>query len=150
MSGEPAEHTRFHDYSHSLSLVSDTDEVTLITDVLADPDRTMAEAAVLGHLDRRAAALGDGQAFQIWSQQLAGVLQGRVLLEQRLREWSLIRDIDSGRAWNSADLVEASAWLQRHVAEHTASQEALTVLADQGRTRRIRNAANVRLGRGLS
>ena len=147
VSSEPAEHTRFRDYAHALSHVSDTDESALIAEVLADSDCTMAEAAILGHLDRRAAALGQGEAFQTWTRSLAEVLRGRGLPEQRLREWSLINDIDSRRPWNSADLVEASDRLQRHVADHTASQEALTVLTDRGRTKRIRNAANARLNR---
>ena len=150
MSSEPAEHTRFHDYLRTLSQVSDADENTIIADVLTDPDHTMADAAILGHLDRRAATLDDGEAFNTWSQQLAGVLHGRVLPEQRLREWSLIKDIDSGRTRNTADLVEASDWLQRHLAEHTASQQALAVLADQGRTRRIRNSARARLERRIT
>lgn len=150
MSSEPAEHTRFHDYVHALARVSDNDESMLLADVLADPDHAMAEAAILGHLDRRAAALGDGEAFNTWSQQLAVVLHGRVLPERRLREWSLIKDIDSEQAWNTADLVEASDWLQRHVVERTASQQALTILAGQGRSRRIRNAAHARLKQRLS
>lgn len=150
MSSEPAEHTRFRDYVRALSVVPDTDETTLIADILADPDHTMAEAAILGHLDRRASALGDGEMFQAWAQHLAEVLHERMLPARRLREWSLIADVESGRAWDSTDLVEASDWLQRHVANHSVSPEALTVLTAQGRTRRIRNAARARRGRRLS
>ncbi|MGH2874709.1 MAG: hypothetical protein ACRDRL_13880 [Sciscionella sp.] len=70
MSSEPAEHIRFRDYVHALGQVSDADECRLIADVLCDPDKTMADAAIVGHLDRRAAALGDGKEFTVWSQQL--------------------------------------------------------------------------------
>src|SRR5436305_9306081 len=106
----------------------------------------MADSAVIGHLDRRAAALGGGKSFSAWSQQIARVLHGRELPERRLREWSLLKEIDSGRHWNTADLIEASHWLQHRLAEHTGSQQALTALADQGRTSRIRNTARSRLG----
>jgi hypothetical protein len=145
VSSEPAEHIRFHHYVHALSQVSDSDEKTLIAEVLTDPDHAMADAVILGHLDRRAAALGGGPAFTSWSQQLAPILRGRVLPERRLREWLLIKDIDSGRAWNAADLFQASDWLQRNLVERTASQQALTILAREGRTRRIRNAARSRM-----
>jgi len=142
---EPAEHGRFRDYMHALSHVSDAEERSLICAVLADPDRVMADSVIIAHLDRRAAALGDGDAFTSWSVQLAGILHARVLPERRLREWSLVKDIACGRSWNVADLVEASDWVQRHLAEHTGSRPALTLLAAQGRTRRIRNTAHARL-----
>jgi hypothetical protein len=148
VSSEPAGHIRFRDYVCALAQVSEADECTLIAEVLRDPDHTMADAAIIGHLDRRAAALGDDTAFTNWSRQLTGVLHGRVLPYRRLREWSLLKDIDSGRHWKIVDLVEASDWLQRRIAEHTGSPgPALTVLADQGRTKRIRNMAHARLDR---
>jgi hypothetical protein len=146
VSSEPAEHTRFRDYARALAQVSEADECTLIAEVLRDPDHTMADAAIIGHLDRRAATLSDNTAFTDWFRQLIGVLHGRVLPERRLREWSLLKDIDSGRHWKIVDLIEASDWLQRRIAEHTGSPQALTVLADQGGTKRVRNMAHARLG----
>jgi hypothetical protein len=144
---EPAEHSRFHGYVHALSQVSDADECDVLVEVLSDPDRAMADSAVIGHLDRRAAALDRGESFTAWSRRIAGVLRGRELPERRLHEWTLLKDIDSADPWSTADLIEASDWLQRRIAEHTGSQQALTVLADQGRTSRIRDTAHTRLGR---
>jgi hypothetical protein len=147
VSTEPAEHVRFRNYVDTLAHVSDADECEVLAHVLSDPDRVMADSAVIGHLDRRAATLEGGASFSAWSQQIARVLRGRELPERRLREWSLLKEIDSGRPWSIADLIAASDWLQRRLAEHTGSERALTALAEQGRTRRIKNTARSRLGR---
>jgi hypothetical protein len=147
VSTEPAEHARYRGYLHALSQVSDADEPALLAEVLADPDRTVAEAAVIGHLDRRAAALDHGESFTAWSRRIAGVLHTRALPERRLQEWTLLKSIDAAHPWSTTDLIEASDWLQHRIAEHTASRQALTVLADQGRTKRIRNTAQASLGR---
>ncbi len=146
MSTEPAEHARFHGYVRAFAHVPDVDECAVLAHVLGDPDRAMADSAVIGHLDRRAAALCDDASFIAWSQRIARVLDGHQLPERRLREWSLLNEIDSGRPWNTADLIEASDWLQRRLAEHTESQQALTTLANHGRTNRTRNTARTRLG----
>lgn len=44
----------------------DPDEVDLVSRVLTDPDRTMAQSAVLRHLDRRAASLCLGPSYEGW------------------------------------------------------------------------------------
>ncbi|WP_331749188.1 hypothetical protein OG520_43250 (plasmid) [Streptomyces sp. NBC_00984] len=57
----PDEHVRFAAYLDKLD-VADPDEADLVGSVLTDPDQTMAQSAVLRHLDRRAAALFPGPA----------------------------------------------------------------------------------------
>lgn len=147
MTPEPAEHTRYRGYLEALSQAGGPDECSVISAVLGDPDQVMADSAILRHLDLRAAQMGSGAAFTAWSRQVATAIHGREPLERRLREWSLFADIDAGRPWSTADLGEASNWLQLRTAEHAGSHRALTVLAGQGRTRRIRNAARARLDR---
>ncbi len=93
MTPEPAEHTRFHGYVHALSQVSDADECDLLAVILDDPDRAMADSAVIGHLDHRGAPLGAGETFADWSLQIARVLA--VLAEQR--RTSRIRNTDCSR-----------------------------------------------------
>lgn len=61
-------------------------------------------------------------------------------LERRLREWTLFRAITLGLPWQQDALVESSDWLQRKVAA-ALNADALALLAEHGRTRRIRNAA---------
>jgi hypothetical protein len=74
--------------------------------------------------------------------QVSPIAWGSVFTSRR----QLLKNIDAASPWSTADLIEASDWLQRRIAEHTASQQALTVLAGQGRTKRIRNTAHARLG----
>ena len=146
---DPAEHVRFHGYIRALSEVPDSSEHGLLMQILEDPDRAMAESVVIGHLDRRALALNnDDVAFTAWCHRIADALRGHELAERRLREWMLLHEIDSGRPWDTADLVQASDWLQRRLAELAEladSEQALTTLAIHGRTSRIRNAARSRL-----
>ncbi|SDP44010.1 hypothetical protein [Actinacidiphila guanduensis] len=60
----PGEHVRFAAYLDELQQVSDADEVDLVSRVLTDPNRTMAQSALLRHLDRRAASLYPGPAYE--------------------------------------------------------------------------------------
>lgn len=136
---EPDEHIRFAAYLDELRQVGDGDEADLVIRVLGDPDRTMARSAVLRHLDRRSAALLLGSAYEGWARDIAPLLIGHPLLTARLREWSLLRAITLKRAWHPADLLASSNWLQLKAAESSA--EAAEILAEGGRTRRIRNSA---------
>jgi hypothetical protein len=66
------------------------------------------------------------------------------LLARRLQEWSLFRAIMLGQPWHPATLLESSDWLQRKVAG-TSSAEALELLAQNGRIKRIRSTARTSL-----
>jgi hypothetical protein len=132
---EPAEHARFHADVHALSQVSDDDERGPLAVVLADPDRAAADSALLGHLDRRAAVLGQGRRS---ATDPGGSPKSSkdMLCPNAACKWSPLKEIDFGQSWSTADLVAASDWLQRRLVEHTGSQEALTILAENGRTSR--------------
>lgn len=81
----PDEHVRFAAYLDELEQVTDADEVDLVSRVLTDPDRTMAQSAVLRHLDRRAAGLSPGPAYEGWVQAMTRATIDRPLLAQRAR-----------------------------------------------------------------
>ncbi|WP_316765872.1 hypothetical protein [Streptomyces sasae] len=138
------EHARFAAYLDKLAHVADPDEVDLVSRVLADPDQTMAESAVLRHLDRRAADLYPGPAFEGWAQAMTQVTIDHPFLAQRLREWSLFRAITLKLPWQPDDLLASSNWLQLMTAAET-NIEAVEVLAEAGRTKRIRNTARTGL-----
>ncbi|MET8406319.1 hypothetical protein [Streptomyces sp900116325] len=140
---EPAEHVRFAAYLSELAQVTNAEETSLITKGLGDPDRTMAQSAVLRHLDRRATDLHLDPAFEPWTRAMAQVTADYPLLVRRLQEWAPSA-ISLGRPWNPAALLESSDWLQRKTAA-TASTEALRLLAQGGRTKRIRNTARTTL-----
>jgi hypothetical protein len=142
---EPAEHLRFAAYLNELAQATDTDEIALVHSVLTDPDQTMAQAAVLRHLDRRAADLHPGPAFQPWAEAMSRAAQGHPLLARRLREWTLLRALQVGQPWHHQALLTSSDWLQRHAATTTSNIEALQLLAERGRTKRIRTTAEASL-----
>ncbi|MFJ8049129.1 hypothetical protein [Streptomyces luteogriseus] len=143
---EPAEHARFAAYLVELEQVADADESALVGEVLADPDPVMARAAVVRHLDRRAARLWREPGWEEWAEVMARVVIGHPFLVRRLREWSLFRAIALRLPWHRDDLLASSDWLQLKAAAGT-DPEALRVLAESGRTKRIRNAARTGLGR---
>ncbi|MEV6951121.1 hypothetical protein [Streptomyces sp. NPDC051183] len=144
---EPAEHLRYADYLRALEAVAEADEVALLAAVLRDPDEGMAESAVSFHLDGRAADLLALPGFPAWAGTMAEVIADRGFLTRRLREWTLLRTLALGEPWAAEELTGASDWFQRMVAttQIVSSPEALGLLAERGRTRRVRNAAERQL-----
>ncbi|MFE7333108.1 hypothetical protein ACFU8W_51755 [Streptomyces sp. NPDC057565] len=141
---EPAEHQRFAHYLSELEQVTDADEVGLVREVLADPDRTMAQSAVLRHIDRRATGLLADPAYERWTETMAQAVAGHPFLTGRLLEWSLFQAVTQGGAWHPDTLLASSDWLQLKTAA-TAHTDALKILAEHGRTKRIRNTAKANL-----
>ncbi|MFE5678219.1 hypothetical protein ACFQ7B_31965 [Streptomyces erythrochromogenes] len=147
----PSEHWRYARHLESLAAVPGGNaeaEAEVVTAVLGDPDRVMAEAAVVTHLDRRAVGLLADDGFTVWARAMSGVLAGRPFPERRLREWSLLKAVTRGEPWSAAELTGASDWCQRTAVRLLGSYEALELLAADARTRRVRNAAADRLRRG--
>lgn len=141
---EPNEHVRFAAYLDELRQVADADEVDLVRGILTDPDPTMAQSAVLRHLDHRAAGLCLEPAYEEWAEAMAQAVVRHPFLVRRLREWSLFRAITLKLPWNRDDLLASSDWLQLKTAAGS-STEAIEILAESGRTKRIRNTAKAGL-----
>ncbi|MFJ6797314.1 hypothetical protein [Streptomyces sp. NPDC091268] len=141
---EPAEHLRFWAYLSALEQVTDADEADLIREILADPDRAMAQSAVLQHLDRRAPDLLPGPAYAPWAASMARLAVHHALLNRRLQDWSFFRAIALKHPWEPEALLRSSDWLQSMAAAvpHT---EAAEILAQHGRTKRIRNIAKANI-----
>ncbi|MFF4291966.1 hypothetical protein [Streptomyces sp. NPDC001601] len=140
----PDEHVRFAAYLDKLEHVADPDEFDLVRRVLTDPDQTMAQSAVLRHLDHRAAGLYAGPAYEQWAQSMTQATIDHPFLAQRLREWSLSRAITLKLPWQPENLLASSNWLQLKTAAGT-NTEAIEILAEAGRTKRIRNTARTGL-----
>jgi hypothetical protein len=140
----PDEHDRFAAYLDQLRHVADPDEAELVSRVLTDPDQAMAQSAVLRHLDRRAAELHTSPAFEVWAQAMAQATNNYPFLAQRLREWSLLRAVTLDLPWQEDDLLTSSNWLQLKTASAT-NTAAVEILAEAGRTKRIRNTAKASL-----
>lgn len=104
------------------------------------------ESAVVHHLDRRAEQLLTDARFPSWAGAMRPVTDGRDFLTWRLREWTLLQASALHEPWTAEELLTASDWLQRTAvdARISTSPAALTLLAERGRTRRVRNAAGRR------
>ncbi|MFJ4081250.1 hypothetical protein ACIP2Z_20090 [Streptomyces iakyrus] len=151
---EPAEHARFAAYLVELEQVGEAEEMALVGRVLGDPDRVMAEAAVVRHLDRRAAQLWPEPAWEEWAAAVDRVVTRRPFLVRRLKEWSLFRAVSLQLPWSAEDLLASSDWLQLKAAAGAGPDalgvpDALDVLAEGGRTKRIRNAARASRARRI-
>ncbi|MFC9004501.1 hypothetical protein [Streptomyces microflavus] len=146
---EPAEHGRYRRYLQDLDGIAEADKADLVTTVLRDPVMSMAQAAVNHHLERRAAQLLTDPAFTAWAQMMATAVADRSFLTRRLSEWTLLRAIALDEPWTAEDLTTASDWFQRtaSTAQIVTSSEVLSLLAERGRTRRVRNAASSQLQR---
>ncbi|MGW7439270.1 hypothetical protein [Streptomyces sp. NPDC054849] len=146
--GMPPEHWRYGRHLEFLALaMGESAEAEAVAAVLRDPDPVMAESAVVTHLDRRAARLLADEGFPAWACAMAAELDGRAFPERRLREWILLKAITRDEPWSAAELTAASDWCQRTAAQSLHSYEALSLLAGDARTRRVRNAAAERLRR---
>lgn len=142
---QPPEHARFATYVRELRQATAAEEAALIRRILADPDPVMSRSAVLNHLDERATALHLTPAHPQWSQSMTEATTDHPFLTARLREWTLLRSVALAHPWAPESLTQASDWLQRKLAETSANPEALALLADQGRTRRVRHTARTKL-----
>ncbi|MGW3943150.1 hypothetical protein [Streptomyces phaeochromogenes] len=146
---EPSEHRRYHAYLQALEDVPEAGEADLVANVLRDQNMAMAEAAVNRHVARRAAQLLTNPQFTSWAQIMATAIGDRPFLTRRLGEWALLRALALDEPWTAEELITASDWFQRtaSAAQIVTSPEALGLLAERGRTRRVRNAAIRRLQR---
>jgi hypothetical protein len=142
---EPDEHRRYVRYLRALAAVSASDEVALVIEILQDPDQAMAQSAVARHIDDRAYRLSTDERFPGWVHTVSAAIGERDFLIRRLSEWTLLAAIVQDKPWAGAQVTAASDWFQRKAVEVVTSTDALALLAEQGRTRRVRAAAGQRL-----
>ncbi|MGW2542120.1 hypothetical protein ACWC5I_14935 [Kitasatospora sp. NPDC001574] len=142
---DPDEHVRLARYRRAFDEVTMDDAAALVTRVLTDPDRGMANSAVREYLDRRAAALLTDPGYPSWCLEMTGPVAVDDFSARHLREWTLLRAMTMDGPWDPETLLAASNWLQLRTAEKSVAEMALATLAEGGRTRRIRNIAKSRL-----
>lgn len=138
------EHVRFAVYLDKLQQVADANEADLVSRVLADPERTMAQSAVLRYLGHRATDLYLGPAYSGWVQTMTQATIDHPFLTWRLREWPLFRAVTLKLPWQPDNLPASSNWLQLKTAAGT-NAKAGEILAEAGRTKRIRQTARASL-----
>ncbi|MFF0298578.1 hypothetical protein ACFYST_33850 [Kitasatospora sp. NPDC004614] len=142
---EPDEHIRWARYLTEFAEASSQDVAALIARVLTDPDTAMANSAVREYLDGRAAALLTDPGYPAWRDEMTGPVAAGEFVSRRLREWTLLRAVTLDEPWDAEELLAASNWCQLHAAQTATVGTVVAALAEGGRTRRIRNAAKLRL-----
>jgi hypothetical protein len=142
---ERDEHARYQFYIEALSVVTPENERQLIEALLRDPDRAMKTAAIVDQVDRKGASLPTAEQFATWEGTFHDLVDEYPFVVRRIEEWQLFKQISEDDVSKLSALPDASDWLQRKVAEESSSQPTLELLAEAGRTKRVRNMANQRL-----
>jgi hypothetical protein len=117
------------------------EEFIAVAVMLADPDTSAGDAALLAHIDQRAQELLAEPEFDAWWRGMAASVRERPFPVARIAEWLLYRNIALDRPWKPDHLLRASGWLQQRVATDLDNADALAILAERGRAERIRALA---------
>jgi hypothetical protein len=116
-----------------------------IDTVLADPDHVMGSAVLVEVIGSVAAQAGRTE-FVEWSASILARVHDRSFVVRRIAEWRLFNAL-ADRLVLQQELLDATDWLQRKVAAESNNIGALTLLADRGRTKRVRSVSADRLHR---
>ena len=116
-----------------------------IDTVLADPDPGMGSAVLIEVIDSVAAQAGHTE-FVAWSDAVLRRVQDREFVVRRVAEWRLFNRLEKGRV-SHEEALAATDWFQRKVVAESNNIDVLTLLADRGRTKKVRSSAANRLHR---
>lgn len=139
------EHLRHQLYVDALSRAQPDRVRQVLAIVSRDPDRAMAEAAVVRCLDDAGSRLKTAGEYRRWYGAFNDLVRELEFARKRAHEWLLFKELQEGSDASSEQILESSDWLQRKLSAETTSTMALEVLAGDGRTKRIRHAATRRL-----
>ncbi|MCW2638361.1 MAG: hypothetical protein JWP76_667 [Dactylosporangium sp.] len=134
-------------YLAALAVAPDAEESALIALVLRDPDRVMAESAMVSYMDSQASRLPSADVFAAWAAGISDMVEKQSFLARRIRDWQLFKALMDGGNPDPVTLAAASNWLQHKVVDEALSAAVLTVMGKVGRTKRVRNLAKTRAGR---
>lgn len=134
------EHVRFTLYVDALARVSSDTERELLLLIGEDPDVSMRDSAVITYVERKADQFAAADMFSSWLDELGETLGVFPVAHKRVSDLLLFKMIEETREPPGASL-RAGEWLQRKLSEESRSLDVLAVLAEAGRTKRIRHAA---------
>jgi hypothetical protein len=139
------EHRRWTLYLEAFAVVPEEQERELLKAVLDDPDRPMRDSAVGTYVDNVATTLSSRGQMSDWLSSIQDLLALSPFASRRAEEWLLVKDAEEGNdARVISELPSGSDWLQRKLSEESTSEEILSVLSTEGRTKRIRSTAEKR------
>jgi hypothetical protein len=123
---------------------------TIVATILRDPVDLVSKSAVVEFMDAIAMKTADPAVFRQWAAglraetaQLAADAT-HTFISRRIDDWNVYLSIGAGRIPTSGELASTTHWMQRLLAERSTSPPVLALLADIGRTRKIRNIARHR------
>ncbi|MFF6937316.1 hypothetical protein [Streptomyces sp. NPDC008312] len=127
----------------------DRDRAVVAT-ILRDPHEMGARTAVVALVDRIARKVTGPAEFRQWS---AGLLpeidqltaeEPREFIRRRIHDWLFHLSVEEGHVPTSAELAKVTDWMQRLLAEESASLAVLTLIAESGNRKKTRNIAKDR------
>lgn len=122
----------------------------IVATLLRDPDASASKAAVVALVDALATKATGPAEFRQWSAALLPELDQlppesyREFIRRRIHDWRLYLSVEHGHPPTATELAAATHWMQRKLAEESTSTPVLTLLAESGSTRKIRNIAKNR------
>jgi hypothetical protein len=139
------EHVRYAIYVNALRGASPSVERDVISAVLTDPDSAMRESALVSYLDDRVPRMRSPHEIGQWVARVGDLFTQSAFLASRLQEWELLKRVEAGEEVPDLELLDSSDWFQRKLSDAPAPASVLRLLAERGRTRRVRAAARRRL-----
>lgn len=122
----------------------------IVATILRDPHEMGSKSAVVDLVDRIATKATGPAEFRQWSAELLpeiGQLKTeayREFIRRRIDDWLFYLSIEDGHVPTPVELAEVTYWMQRVLAEESTSPAVLAVLAESGRSKKIRNIAQNR------
>lgn len=138
------EHARSAAYRRVIAAAVAPSPRDLAAVLARDPEPLTAKTALVNLVDHLATT--DPSKFQQQAAEIAAETnqlapQNREFVRQRLLDWNLWLATENGQTPSVASLSSASDWMQRRLADYSASPQTLALLAEHGRTKKIRNTA---------
>ncbi|MFB9928109.1 hypothetical protein ACFORO_36045 [Amycolatopsis halotolerans] len=141
------ERVRSAAYRRVISASGRADPRELAAVLVRDPEPLTAKTAVVDLVDHVAGETADPAEFRRRAAEIVEEadrlvpVKDREFVRQRVRDWELWLETENGRVPDVAGLASSSDWMQRRLADFSASPQLLALLAEHGRTRKIRNTA---------
>jgi hypothetical protein len=148
------EHVRSSAYQRVISVAAASQhrdgDRTLVATILRDPEEMTSKTAVVDLVDTIAAKTTNPAEFQQWSADILPEVDrlttegNRRFIHRRIHDWTFWLTVEAGHTPAPDELADVTDWMQRRIAEESTSVPVLTVLAEHGSTKKIRNIARNR------
>lgn len=139
------EHVRHAIYLDALRGASPRVERDVISGVLSDPDLAMRESALASYFDDAVLRMESVEEVEEWADRIGDLIADSRFLASRLDEWKLLKKAEAGEGVPERELLDSSDWFQRRLSDASVPPGVLRLLAEHGRTKRVRATALRRL-----